>query len=171
MQMPKTHAETKARRYNGTSIHASFFLLFVIAIPLLFIACPRNDPRPDKNIGVSMGTPTQTVTPFPGAVAFNGERAMEHVRKQLDFGPRPPGSPELAKTRDYIINELKTSGLSVSTDEFTSSTPVGERRMANIPWPNSPREFQHGSEGWRTCPASASRRASPLRRRSRSRGP
>jgi glutaminyl-peptide cyclotransferase len=132
-QMLKTQPDTDDGRHQGASTYASVCLLFVIAVPLLFIACPRNDSRPDnRNIGVSMGTPSQTVTPFPGAIAFNGERAMDHVRKQLDFGPRPPGSPELARTREYIVNELKTSGLSVTTDEFTTSTPVGEKRMANI---------------------------------------
>jgi glutaminyl-peptide cyclotransferase len=69
---------------------------------------------------------------LPAAVAFNGERAMDHVRKQIEFGPRPPGSPELAKTREYIISNLKSSGLAVSTDEFTTPTPVGEKRMVNI---------------------------------------
>jgi glutaminyl-peptide cyclotransferase len=68
----------------------------------------------------------------PGAVAFNGERAMTHVRKQIEIGPRPPGSPELAKTREYIVNELKSSGLKVSTDDFVARTPLGERKMVNI---------------------------------------
>jgi glutaminyl-peptide cyclotransferase len=79
-----------------------------------------------------MGTPTGTPTPIAGAIAFNGERAMEHVRKQLEFGPRPPGSAELAKTRDYIVNQLQSSGLTVETDEFVATTPVGEKRMVNI---------------------------------------
>src|SRR5437773_8708144 len=110
----------------------SLTLALLVAAPLLFIACPKEE-RPDVRGGMSTRPqPANSAAPIPGAVSFNGERAMEHVRKQLDFGPRPPGSPELAKTRDYIINELKTSGLSVSTDEFTASTPVGERRMANI---------------------------------------
>ena len=57
---------------------------------------------------------------------------MDHVRKQLDFGPRPPGSPELEKTRAYIVNELKSYGLTVSLDEFTATTPHGDKKMANI---------------------------------------
>lgn len=68
----------------------------------------------------------------PSAVAFNGERAMTHVRKQLEFGPRPPGSAELAKTREYIVNELKGYGLNTSTDEFVASTPLGDKKMVNI---------------------------------------
>jgi glutaminyl-peptide cyclotransferase len=38
----------------------------------------------------------------------------------------------LAKTREYIINTLRDSGIKVITDEFTASTPVGERKMVNI---------------------------------------
>jgi Zn-dependent M28 family amino/carboxypeptidase len=68
----------------------------------------------------------------PGAVAFNGERAMDHVKTQIEFGPRVPGSAELAKTREYIINSLKSSGLAVRTDEFTAATPVGAKKMVNI---------------------------------------
>jgi len=65
-------------------------------------------------------------------VAFNGERAMDHVRKQIEIGPHPPGTAELARTRDYIINELKSYGLLVSTDQFKATTPQGEKQMVNI---------------------------------------
>ena len=57
---------------------------------------------------------------------------MTHVKKQLEFGPRPPDTPELAKTRNYIINELKSYGLAVSTDDFTANTPQGRKKMTNI---------------------------------------
>ena len=57
---------------------------------------------------------------------------MAHVKKQIEFGPRPPDSPQLAKTRAYITNELKSYGLTVSLDEFTATTPEGEKKMANI---------------------------------------
>jgi glutaminyl-peptide cyclotransferase len=121
------------RKEKLKSVHNNCLLVFTISIPLLFIGCPRSNSRPDNSrIGVSMGTPNKAATPIPSAVAFNGERALEHVRKQVEFGPRPPGSPELAKTREYIISELRSAGLLVSTDEFVASTPVGEKRMANI---------------------------------------
>ncbi|HEV7746150.1 MAG TPA: M28 family peptidase [Pyrinomonadaceae bacterium] len=69
---------------------------------------------------------------MPGAVAFNGERAMDHVKKQVEIGPRTPGSPELAKTREYIVSSLKKSGLVVKSDEFSATTPAGETRMVNL---------------------------------------
>ena len=99
--------------------------------PLFFLACPRNSPPDPGNIGVAT-RPANAPAVVPGAVTFNGERAMAHVRKQLEFGPRPPGSTQLAKTREYIVSELKSNGLTVSTDEFVASTPVGEKKMVNI---------------------------------------
>jgi glutaminyl-peptide cyclotransferase len=48
------------------------------------------------------------------------------------MGPGPAGSPQLGRTRDYIVRALKSSGLVVSTDEFKAATPQGEKVMANI---------------------------------------
>lgn len=57
---------------------------------------------------------------------------MDHARKQVEIGPRPPASPALEKTRTYIVNQLKSYGLTVSLDEFIAATPQGEKKMANI---------------------------------------
>lgn len=57
---------------------------------------------------------------------------MAHVKKQMDIGPRIPGSPELAKTRDYIISSLKSFGVAVKTDEFSATTPLGVKKMVNL---------------------------------------
>jgi peptidase M28-like protein len=107
--------------------------LSCLVLPLLLIGCPGNDRPNNSRIGVSQ-SPSAPVSPamLPEAVAFNGERAMEHVKKQVEFGPRISGSPELAKTREYIINSLKSSGLAVTTDDFSASTPIGEKKMFNI---------------------------------------
>ena len=105
--------------------------IWLALAPLFFIACPRNEPPPQPRVGVSQ-RPLITPTPAPLATAFNGERALEHVRKQVEIGPRPPGSPELAKTREYIINEFKSAGVRVITDEFLAATPEGEKKMVNV---------------------------------------
>ena len=104
----------------------------VLAMPLLFAACPKEEPPPRPRASAS--TSTRPVIPSSPTVmaAFNGERAMDHVRKQIDFGPRPPDTQQLEKTRAYITNELKSYGLTVSLDEFNATTPQGEKKMANI---------------------------------------
>ena len=57
---------------------------------------------------------------------------MDHVKKQIEFGPRPPGSSQLEKTRTYIVDQLKSYNLNVSLDQFTATTPQGEKKMVNI---------------------------------------
>jgi glutaminyl-peptide cyclotransferase len=118
---------------RGNRSRGSLMLSLGLAAPLLFAACPKSDGPGSPRGGLSSKPqPTESAAPIPGAVAFNGERAMEHVKKQLEFGPRPPGSPELTRTRAYIIEQLKSYGLKVTTDEFRAATPHGEKTMVNI---------------------------------------
>jgi hypothetical protein len=121
------------RQVRGT-IKRSVALIFALVTLVLFVtACPRSESKPDVGrVGISR-RPVETVQgPVPEGVAFNGERALEHVRKQVEFGPRPSGSEALKRTRQYIIDKLVESGMRVTTDEFNASTPVGERKMVNI---------------------------------------
>ena len=111
---------TKAR-----SFALAFFVLFSVA----FIGCPGS-----SNSGSNTAKVANTPTPGDSSVSspFDGERALAHVRKQVDFGPRPAGSAELEQARNYIIGELKSYGLSVTTDEFQPETPSGKKKMVNI---------------------------------------
>jgi peptidase M28-like protein len=118
---------------SKTSISArTLVLASCVFIPPLFTGCPKDNVPVKPRVGVSTAKPVPT-KPIPTvAPAFDGDRAIQHVRQQLDIGPRPPDTVALGKTRNYIINELKSYGLRVSTDEFTAKTPLGEKRMANI---------------------------------------
>jgi len=57
---------------------------------------------------------------------------MEHVRAQVAFGPRPPGSDALVKCRDYILQQLKGYGYQVKEDAFEAATPYGPKSMVNL---------------------------------------
>jgi glutaminyl-peptide cyclotransferase len=63
---------------------------------------------------------------------FDGARAFEFLKRQVAFGPRPAGSPALARTQDYIKGQLASFGCSVDEDNFTAQTPIGPIRMKNI---------------------------------------
>jgi hypothetical protein len=91
-------------------------LLCLVFLTLLIAACPGNDKRPNVS---GPERPAEANSPGAGATAFDGQRAMDHVRKQIEFGPRIPGSEQLAKTREYILDTLKSSGLNVRTDVHT----------------------------------------------------
>lgn len=72
------------------------------------------------------GQGTASLPPFDATRAFS---ALKHM---VSFGPRTAGSPELAKTRAWIVSELKQTGLQVEEDKFTASTPLGNLDMANV---------------------------------------
>ena len=63
---------------------------------------------------------------------FSGQRAFAHVETLVNFGPRPSGSPELAKTGDYIATRLRECGLTVEEQIFTAPTPRGTIKFRNI---------------------------------------
>jgi glutaminyl-peptide cyclotransferase len=63
---------------------------------------------------------------------FDGKRAYQQVAKQVSFGPRPAGSPAIAKLQDYLLAELKSYGCAVDTDSFSADTPAGRLPMKNI---------------------------------------
>jgi glutaminyl-peptide cyclotransferase len=116
---------------NGTA-NRFVLLAIMLLMPLLFAACPKKEPPVRPRVGISTTSRPVAATSPMVVAAFNGERAMDHVRKQIEIGPRPPGTPQAVKTRDYITRELKSYGLTVSLDEFTATTPEGEKKMANV---------------------------------------
>jgi Zn-dependent M28 family amino/carboxypeptidase len=70
--------------------------------------------------------------PEKDSLAFNGERALEDLKRLVAFGPRPPGSKALAESRAWIISQLKQAGCQVDEDQFVASTPVGDVSMTNL---------------------------------------
>lgn len=63
---------------------------------------------------------------------FDSARAFAILRKQCDFGPRPPGSPAHLQTRDYLYGELKKHADAVTLQEFKHSRNGQSLAMWNI---------------------------------------
>ncbi len=74
----------------------------------------------------------QSPRALPEADDLSGERAMEFVRTQVAFGPRPPGSPQLARCRAFIERQLRSYGYHVEDDAFVADTPYGPIEMHNL---------------------------------------
>jgi Zn-dependent M28 family amino/carboxypeptidase len=70
-------------------------------------------------------------SPKPGS-GFDSTRAYEHLRQVVSFGPRPAGSPVIERTRQYVIEQLKTIGVPVVQQSFVAKTPIGEIPMVNL---------------------------------------
>ena len=64
--------------------------------------------------------------------AFDSTRAYEHLRQIVSIGPRPSGSPGIARTREYVIAQFKAIGIPVTQQAFTAKTPIGQIPMVNL---------------------------------------
>src|SRR5215204_2629076 len=80
-----------------------------------------------------------TMDPAPAVEAqsapkpqFDSNKAWEHLRKQVSFGPRPSGTPAIVDTRRYIIEQLKAAGVDSREQMFIAMTPLGEVSMSNV---------------------------------------
>jgi len=62
----------------------------------------------------------------------SGDKAFGHVQALVDFGPRPPGSEALEKSRAYIEKQLRDYGWEVTRQTFTNDTPRGPATFVNI---------------------------------------
>lgn len=108
----------------------------IISGALLFsaatlLAC-QHDTTAIKPVATS--TPAPSVSPDnpQKTTAFDADRAFNHVKAQVAFGPRPAGSAAVEKTREYLVKELKSYGLAPALDEFTETTPRGKIKFKNV---------------------------------------
>jgi len=60
--------------------------------------------------------------PYP---TFNADSAYAFIQKQVDFGPRVPGSKGHVNTKNWMISKLESYGWYVQTQEFQIKTYDG----------------------------------------------
>jgi Iap family predicted aminopeptidase len=91
---------------------------------------PTSDSRiaPTGEAGLVPTNESQTAP----KVTFDSNKAWEHLRKQVAFGPRPSGTPAIVETRRYIIEQLKAAGIESREQMFIGMTPLGEVSMVNV---------------------------------------
>lgn len=63
---------------------------------------------------------------------FEGARAFENVRRQVELGPRSAGTPAHDEARRQIVAALEALGLHPTVESFVARTPVGPVPMANV---------------------------------------
>src|SRR5881398_1158705 len=63
---------------------------------------------------------------------ISGEKALAHVQRLVDFGPRPSGSGAIEKSRHYIEDQLRRSGWRVTRQAFTDDTPRGRVQFVSL---------------------------------------
>ena len=105
---------------------------------------PETRPEAVTKIVSASATPTGSQPPAkpvakPSAAGpaeiwkeFSGERAFEEVRKQVEVGPRPSGTPEIEKARALIESGLRRTGWEVERQSFIAETPRGPVTFVNL---------------------------------------
>jgi Zn-dependent M28 family amino/carboxypeptidase len=93
---------------------------------------PANAPSMVAAPGQPRPRAADAAPPARQSGGFDGARAFDHVAKLVGFGPRPSGSPALARAQDYIKAQLSACGCAVHQDNFTAETPAGPIAMRNI---------------------------------------
>lgn len=81
-------------------------------------------------LGYGLLTPTFVVEPFSGA------RALQYATQQVEFGPRPSGSPANLAMGDWMIEELRNLGWDVVVQPFTAGNGAEARNIIAIRSPN-----------------------------------
>jgi hypothetical protein len=70
--------------------------------------------------------------PTQAPESFDGLRAFAHLEAQVAMGPRCPGCPGHAKTKAYLLKELRARTRRVSFDEFKGSNAGKAVALTNI---------------------------------------
>lgn len=102
--------ERYSRRIKGTWRRAirGFLTVALVRISL----CGYITSRPNT-VGVSSDGP------------FDGEHAFADLKRLVAFGPRPSSSAEMDRSGQFIAQELRAAGATITEDNFTASTPIG----------------------------------------------
>ncbi len=79
---------------------------------------------------VCLGLVVTTTAQAPDA--FDSNKAWEHLRQQVNIGPRPSGSAGNVKNRDYIKAQMNALGIKVVEQAFEGATPLGPVKMVNL---------------------------------------
>ena len=63
---------------------------------------------------------------------FSGERAFKHLTKQVEFGPRVPGTRAHFRTRNYIKSQLKAFADEIVEQNFSAQVDGKTTQMTNV---------------------------------------
>lgn len=104
--------------------------MFALALLLVFVnGCQEPSTSAANTNSATTGGSANSPEKSEG---IDANRALAHVKKVVEFGPRPSGSEAIKKTQEYIKSELSSYGLKITEDKFEGNTPKGKIPMNNI---------------------------------------
>ncbi len=112
--------------------HLRYYFLLVCLGCLM--ACNSCDTKPaDNGTGTGGNTTVTPTKPKSQAPEFNADSAYAFVQKQVDFGPRVPGSEAHSACRDWLVSKLEGYADRVVKQEGTLPVYSGKQfKFTNI---------------------------------------
>ena len=105
-------------------------LVAAFVIPYLPIWTGPSKPADSTETGTN--TPATKPAVTVSVPTFNPDSAYFFVKKQVDFGPRVPGTPAHKKCAAWLVAEFTRMGMTVIEQKFTAQTYFGPRDAVNI---------------------------------------
>ena len=98
-------------------------LLVSVCYSVLSIACAESDSE-GANAESRNTARVRASTSRAASAAFDAQRAFTILKKQCEFGPRPPGSAAHNETRDYLFAELQkyTNSVAFQPHQYKAGT-------------------------------------------------
>ncbi|MCE2823335.1 MAG: M28 family peptidase [Bacteroidota bacterium] len=107
----------------------AYGLIAVMLLSVVALVLPKLMPSGGK----SAGTVTTTAQkPSIQAPPFSGDSAFVYVKKQVDFGPRVPGSAAHKACADWLVKAFEQRGMTVLRQPFKAKTYFGTLDAVNI---------------------------------------
>lgn len=107
-----------------------FGLIAVLVLGGLLTQIPAC--QPEKPIPKVEVPPVKPTGPPVMAPAFNADSAFYFVKKQVDFGPRVPGTPAHKKCAAWLVQSFRRHGLTVIEQNFKAKTYFATLDAVNI---------------------------------------
>jgi glutaminyl-peptide cyclotransferase len=99
----------------------------------------------DKKKASSEQTTENAAASLVKTPTFSGDSAYNFIAKQVDFGPRVPGSAAHQKCGDYLVAKLKQYGCVVIEQKFTTTDYTGRkvngRNIIGSLYPQAPKRI------------------------------
>lgn len=91
-----------------------------LLVALAFSACTPDAPETPP-------PPAPALPELPPTPAFNADSAYAFVQRQVDFGPRVPGTPAHTACVDWMVARLKAAGAEVIEQTGTVTVYTGQK--------------------------------------------
>lgn len=104
----------------------AYFLIALMLLSVIVMILPKlmpDNPTPNKTV------PPIAKVPVP---TFSGDSAFQFVKKQVDFGPRVPGTPAHKACAAWLVQEFKKYGMTVVEQPFKAKAYFATLDAVNI---------------------------------------